>query len=1722
MELCRDTPHKLAPIFKVQVHRGTFVSMHVFVGENAPHPKILKKCEKQTMLSTTEKDMMVEAYGKSWETKLGLNSRAQLFFQTDTIYDDDNIMTVRAKIAKACEAHVNDVYLWCKHTITQDDRFWNQYLSNVFSEASLVSGFHVAHVLSNIYGDDDYTDLPKDVMMSRADALGYAKKKHPQTKHSILSPLGFVYMYKGSVKVIPANPLMSNHFNTDEKLSIVDDGFKHVEYYAPQSRVIHCMLKNDVPDDKQSLYFPNVKHVPIVSDGSRYAFDTQYKSIRTNYMVNCFLGYCQLRNLVGIPFEANVVSIDKIFNEIVVDEKEVVFCKKTTRSGGVLIKMSKTLLSSTDKNEVLTWSKTAVFKKSILCDNLILKMHSKTGYVTIVLLSNGTCDIKIKFSVQKNVQHNIDGIIYILKKVNRVLGVACGSKFVLFDTKVFQCTAGETLTRIINMSIGSVIKGKDKVPSIKNIENACYANKTLQDVFAINVADKSSIDLVYRKTSSFGNRQQVQAYIAKHNATLRGNDLAEKLMSLFKLSKDEAIAYAKDWRKMYTQDMQQFKYLYGTGNSTSNTNFLKVRVRITNNGYNVITEGITDVQYYKRILRYLKVLFYEASRGTKSAPIRKAKLIANTNVQVDEDDPDDEPFVAINNDLLDDLNDDLFGDMEEELKMLLNTNTQPENGADDNVADTQDVADTHGKDRLLTELKKVDRILFTDKSEQFTSYARACQFQSMRQPLVVSQKELDSLNKESFTNYYSYRKNVYICPDVWCPKSRVSYSRVEYEKRKEKCPDPVETAMVFYDSKAKQAKTRYISFLQPHKHPNGLCMPCCSFKPKDNMTDADCGAEDESTGNIRYVKSDNGPAGPGRYSVLPKSLSTFLGNKVMGNRPNGSGIMQPNCDAFFRYGVQIKQQSFLYCMSQVLGITSIHDENDIVKAICKNLDLPTFMSLYNGNLLKKFLGLVQSDSIYNIKLYTMFKGWFIKNNTYVEQFSLTRLRQVVSTAMVFKDSMPYASEIRREFVLWYAFNTFLTDYMQNQNVIKTHDKLMDLFNLHTPWLNAKGYNIVVVEIDMNDNIYIPCSQASNLRPVKDFIIVTKTGQFYEPLHHVKLQPNGEMDTTVRFDKANFIGVDKIFKTLTTSKACQNSLTTKDRLYEIVHAVKTAGESISYFVLDYDFQLVGYIIRVEAGKGIIIPLVKPFTHTIQTNFKYVFIDDAVQNHAIDTSAKVVKTVVGKINSVVSKHLAIELAQQEEKVQEYNFLRVLNKSSIMPFIPLKTLVLKSDTKILDRIIDDINMMVQFKADDPRTMLIKHTNVVDKLQKAVWNEVVRYIQRTSTEVDKLTFLRNPRNPIPTSHKLSILHPSISSFVKMVVQQGVVVSKLSKEFDTIAIHGMTRFHNKICSSIGKQLDCNGQCSWIAKFIDNKHKGSKCKLLVPKSILDSIIAKVLLDLLNINIPLRQQIVSDSLTSLDTILFTESDIKNGNLENMLKDNDTIDEWGFKRNDVLVSEVRDSKSDGDTNQTFLQVDRVRNIPTALRGQMRGYVISEVTEYKPDFIFKTFASIYNVIHNTSNSEDDMMSAMRLRELVVSRIKTDLDNSTTHEKAIQELSFNPCLQNIFKKSLPISNVLSVLDDHNAYYPSDYDLRIIAEICGINIFIWGRKTIRTPDNNWCLGKFNNALYTVCLEQSTDKSKKADVYEFFVEQKTKKVVFEADAMPMHIRKKCTRVTLNA
>jgi hypothetical protein len=442
-----------------------------------------------------------------------------------------------------------------------------------------------------------------------------------------------------------------------------------------------------------------------------------------------------------------------------------------------------------------------------------------------------------------------------------------------------------------------------------------------------------------------------------------------------------------------------------------------------------------------------------------------------------------------------------------------------------------------------TRIEKLDPVLIVkEDSKEFNSYSRVCSSSEKRQPVILTDKELDKINKEHpgflrDEDIIKYGSNPnkqfnYICPRYWCLKNNTivdpkDLKEVIVNGKKElespNCgyvlPDNakrVEPGYYVYEFyKPKPGKLNYKKYpgFQVDKHPKGFCLPCCFDKyntigrieankkcnqKKNNVDDANRKIKEKEQKEDEYVKGpDKFPLLPGKWGYLPIQIQNILNvvNTDCQISKTNTNIKQ-NHPCLLRHGVEINdKQSFVSCISDLLyfGKRIVDDKNTVKIAkvltikemkelIIKSLDIDHFITYQNGNLVNDF-----KTTDLNLN-----------SNIDVEKYSTTKLYSKINKSN--ESEVLYFKKIIS------AFENFI-NFLRDDDTIIDHTYLWDLISKPNKNLFPNGINLIIFKIpndDITSNVELICptNHYSNefYEARKPTVILMKEDNYYEPIY----------------------------------------------------------------------------------------------------------------------------------------------------------------------------------------------------------------------------------------------------------------------------------------------------------------------------------------------------------------------------------------------------------------------------------------------------------------------------------------------------------------------------------------------------------------------------------------------------------------------------------------------
>ena len=570
-------------------------------------------------------------------------------------------------------------------------------------------------------------------------------------------------------------------------------------------------------------------------------------------------------------------------------------------------------------------------------------------------------------------------------------------------------------------------------------------------------------------------------------------------------------------------------------------------------------------------------------------------------------------------------------------------------------------------------LEERDPKLFVinEKDGKYNAYSRQCQWNARRQPVILTDKEKEKIDKEhpgSYKHAIKYgsdpnKQYWYICPRYWSLTKNTSLTEEEVKsgdygnvipQNSKKVPKNA-SIFEFTDNRVHKGDNgEYIQhypgfILKKDSHPDNYCLPCC-FKSWDTPSQKKRREECEKNRgekindefiNVRtdgenYIKGiDKFPLEPNRWGFLPIVIQNFLrtDNRLCQVSLSNSNLKE-NHICILRQGVEINnKQSFLACIASAYKSQVPNDKIYTIKFI-KNklieiLNIDIFVTLQNGSLV----------DIFNNKQIDL------ETNIDIQKYTSSKL---------YKDNVFFRRLIN-------SYENFINFLNSSEYIDYTY--LWDLICRPNKDLFKSGLNLVILEMtndDITDNVKLICP--SNLYSNNFFdkdkktLIIIKNGLYFEPIYTL-LDNGNEFKIQRIFDLKD----DKLLQNLKDSlmfiseslnKNCklresipetyefkQNKL-----LEDVINILNDNDIQIIDQILNYNGMVIALIINYDK-KELYLP-VFPSSLLISETIGFKYIDQVNWN-----SYEITKDFLDNISETTNEKI---LSKPKIKVEENGLL------------------------------------------------------------------------------------------------------------------------------------------------------------------------------------------------------------------------------------------------------------------------------------------------------------------------------------------------------------------------------------------------------------------------------------------------------------------------------------
>jgi hypothetical protein len=1573
------------------------------------------------------------------------------------IFVDDNIHTVRKKIAIALGVkNPNELYMWHQRHIENDVSVVLNFIENCFRNERRVSMQRLSEQVKYFFGVEiRSTELN---MVDKRQAVELIMSKKPKV---CIESSAFKYTYNNFLEYIPSDPFKAANYAPTDTLDIVNLSTYTLETLDIHEDIINVVhidtLDKSMDKSVKGVYFPFSESKGLTKDDEDFiaTMNTLQLSLQDVEIDKKEIAATSIINYVHI--KGNDVGAGKkhvlngCFDSFSTSD-EIPFIKFKT-STNIFHKIHKKCLVKIKPEEFDKWTvagsankdeKTFLIFKILFRDNI---------YGSLIINNDLVYHLKLNFSNKDGIGE--DHVNAFLPKVNSILQHISkyfdGVYIPTLDQDMLKASRDSHITKVSQIITSSTCSSKSKKINFEKFHDIIKA-KFSPYFNIINNPDKSILHLQYKKIDNYIKYDTIQSFIASH-ASLEVEDLVNQIMITFLVSKDEALKQVDQWQ--HSDDQTKEKTRHAMGNRFMD-NYVNIKVRLnTPVEMKYLANGMKNLRVHQRISDLMKVLVklsFSASKIKKDEISKIERLdMIDMPLPVAEEDKDDID-VALEQDVASDMGSDLFDDellaLEQEFATVQEVKKPQAVSQVKTIEDKPVEKKGKVKGYILSKLHEADRGLFeyvVPKEQKRKDYSSLCGWVDRRQPVAISDDELARIAKDypkalngsvkTGSTHDHEQKNNYVCPKIWCPKSRVALSYEDYVKYGNKCPFPeIEEEPIMFASKSywgedEKGLTRghYPGFLDKFTRPDGLCLPCCFKKEpkegnrnkarqnlcykgsdKENLDVAD--TETDVMGNEKYIKGEHYvPLESNRYGLVPQALSSYFGDKTRGMRHDGTGMMTQDTSCFLRRGIPQSPQSFLDCISTVLDNGDIKTTDDLVKTIVNNLTVQDFITLESGRIMKLFVN--DATNIHDKTTFKEFTTWLVKQEDYIRKMSLTVIKNnIVAMKGKFDPSNAFAADVIREFLIYTAFTAF-QQYMTNNAIFKSHHILLDLVNT-MQWLNIHRHNIVVLEYDPQANkLHIDCQFNKNLKDVVDirkpFVFVLKRTNYYEPIYHVSMSGTTLVSNNkVMYHKSN----DRIKRFITyIISNCSSKEKHGNNNVEVF--LESLGYPIKYHVIDYGYKTCGYILE----GNLYIPLQSREEVSISARTRFVYISD-VYKFKCKLSRDKIKQVFKTLQSYTKSDFYSVDLYIVNKAKELE--AVVLKDDV--FVPINTKPSKFTQTYFE---NGLHIFVGEQKDDIRVHVNKMLS--DKMDN--FNKSLSSI-KSKMPPNEMNFLMDPNNPLPKRFKRERLF-------------NIVMSLLKKE-----------------------------------------KSDESKLL------QAVTAKSLVDYL-----IRERehvtVTNKFKPSPYEVLLDHFDIMHGKLKEAIEfEKDPYKAILKKLNNVAEEYVFPDPQENVFAHIVTPETSVIEVPVKWRKILIGYQCTDFGDtYNAQSLFMTFSLISRAFNRKSFTEDIYKGVFR-RKLV----------RDYQEDALSELYKNPSVETYMKKKNVTHPSLDFLLEMTAspyYHPNYYDIRLLAKLSDVNLIIIGRKTTENPDGLEIVNM--GSTYYMVLVYKYDRFRKIDTFDFIFHDKT-------------------------
>lgn len=806
------------------------------------------------------------------------------------------------------------------------------------------------------------------------------------------------------------------------------------------------------------------------------------------------------------------------------------------------------------------------------------------------------------------------------------------------------------------------------IPIQKNIQLTKIMG-CISSIFVVendNLADSTGIQMRMKRVSNFNKMTSMEAFIIeKQKEGLRNEDIVEKVEENYEnVTREDAInLLGKLASETQIERGNRKNVIHVKSNPGLRTN---VKLNSFAGEVNVNIYDINNIQFLNILPIYIES-FIQLTQMPKTLPITSKQIysickstnedtsfndiVAKEDLSYVEQQEYDEKMEEQHEDKGETYQVGQKEKIDAALDLFFADDDEEEEEEDDDENNSNNVEITGGDgenkessiksiegmklnnpDYFQKRIQERDPILILTRDEgRYKSYSRSCHKNVGRQPVILNQKELDTIEAQhpgflreniDIIKYGSKpdKQFYYICPRYWdLEKNTIVTPQEIKDKKLEDKIIPVDAKSVppgkyIYEFNAanpkeyKADRQLYPGFMVD-KHPDNYCLPCC-FEKWDvtfmKQRKKQCTGEDDQKKDV-ITKKDEYIQGPGKFPLiqgkwgyLPTSVQHMIGHKQTTCKPNKLCLL--------RHGVESsKNKSFIACIADAICYTKrpVMSIQETIDVIVSTINIDNFASYQNGSLIDEFYDQntkvdINQAKYQDTKLYVK-----TRNDPEKEAF------------------------FKRVCVSMTRFINFLRD----DKVTVDYTYLWDLLSTPHSSIFPDGINLVILQSpsnDITDNINIVCPTnhytSKKYTPNKPTLILYSEDNYYEPIFTYRTTLNTKTNQATilvgKFFREQFADevpeIKYIFEMIIKpyyDKLCK-PLPSMPKTYTAKHPIllrnlieicKERKYTIGNQVMNYQGKVIGIMVKSPALKNYIF--VPCYPSSIEKEYDFQFMLDS---------------------------------------------------------------------------------------------------------------------------------------------------------------------------------------------------------------------------------------------------------------------------------------------------------------------------------------------------------------------------------------------------------------------------------------------------------------------------------------------------------------------------------